>query len=91
MFHPWVQSRVNNLVLQNIINLHASTKSKLITDLSFSPRFSHELSIFKIRVLKFEKKFLKNPSTEIKLAIPLAGKIKNLLNLVKNLYIIIKR
>ena len=67
MFHPWVQSRVNNPVLQNIIkynkkynkniikyiiNLHASTKSKLITDLSFSPWLCLEISIFKIRVRK---------------------------------------
>ena len=64
-----------NSTLLNIINIHAPTKTILITDRPFSPWFSHELFIFKKSVRKFEKKFLKNPSTETKLSLSLA--IKN--------------
>ena len=63
-----------NSTLLNIINIHAPTKTTLITDRPFSPWFSHELFIFKKSVRKFEKKFLKNPSTETKLALSLARK-----------------
>ena len=52
-----------NSVLQNSINIHAPTKTTLITDHSFSHWLSHELFIFKKSVRKFEKKFLKNTST----------------------------
>ena len=80
-----------NSTLLNIINIHAPTKTTLITDRPFSPWFSHELFIFKKSVRKFEKKFLKNPSTETKLALSLDRKITNLLYLVQNLSIITKR
>ena len=58
----------------NIMNIHAPTKTTLITDHTFSLWFSHEMFIFKKSVRKFEKKFLKNPSTETKLALSLARK-----------------
>ena len=80
-----------NSTLLNIINIHASTKTTLITDRPFSPLFSHEMFIFKKSVCKFDKKFKKNPSTETKLALSLARKIKNLLYLVQNISIITKR
>ena len=51
-------------MFNDIINIHAPTKTTLITDRPFSPWFSHELFIFKKNVRKFEKKFLKNHSTE---------------------------
>ena len=54
-------------------------KTTLITDRPFSPWFFQELFIFKKSVRKFEKKFLKNPTTKTKLALSLARKIKNLL------------
>ena len=58
-----------NSTLLNIININIPTKTTLITDRSFSTWFSHELFIFKKSVRKFDKKFLKNPSSGTKLAI----------------------
>ena len=80
-----------NSVHLNIINIHATTKTTLITDRPFSPWFSHELFIFKKSVRKFENKFLKNPFTETKLALSLVRKNYNLLYIVQNLSIITKR
>ena len=80
-----------NSTLLNIINIHAPTKTTLIIDRPFSPWFSHELFIYKKSVRKFEKKCLKNPSTETKLALSIARKITNILYLVQNLSIITKR
>ena len=71
----------------NIINIHAPAKITLITDLPFSPWFSHELFIFKKSVRKFEKKFLKNPSTETKLALSLArNNYKSTISRSKSIY-----
>ena len=76
-----------NSTLLNIINIHAPTKTILITDRPFSPWFSHELFIFKKSVRKFEKKFLKNPSTETKLALSLARKnYKSTISRSKSIY-----
>ena len=76
-----------NSTLLNIINIHAPTKTTLITDRPFSPWFSHELFIFKKSVRKFEKKFLKNPSTETKLALSLARKnYKSTISRSKSIY-----
>ena len=76
-----------NSILLNIINIHAPTKTTLITDRPFSPWFSHELFIFKKSVRKFEKKFLKNPSTETKLALSLARKnYKSTISRSKSIY-----
>ena len=58
-----------NSVLLDSINIYAPIKTTLITDRPFSPSFYYELFIFKKSVRKFEKKFLKNPSTETKLAL----------------------
>ena len=58
---------LNSILLDNI-NIHAHTKTTLITDRHFYTWLSHEMFIFKKSVLKFEKKFLKHPSTETKLA-----------------------
>ena len=76
-----------NSTLLNIINIHAPKKTTLITDRPFSPWFSHELFIFKKSVRKFEKKFLKNPSTETKLALSLARKnYKSTISRSKSIY-----
>ena len=76
-----------NSTLLNIINIHAPTKTTLITDRPFSPWFSHELFIFKKSVRKFEKKFPKNPSTETKLALSLARKnYKSTISRSKSIY-----
>ena len=73
--------------LLNIINIHAPTKTTLLTDRPFSPWLSHELFIFKKSVRKFEKKFLKNPSTETKLALSLARKnYKSTISRSKSIY-----
>ena len=74
-------------VLLNIINIHAPTKTTLITYRLFSPWFSHELFMFKKSVRKFKKKFLKNPSTETKLALSLAKKnYKSTISRSKSIY-----
>ena len=76
-----------NSTLLNIINIHAPTKTTLIIDRPFSPWFSHELFIFKKSVSKFEKKFLKNPSTETKLALSLARQnYKSTISRSKSIY-----
>ena len=76
-----------NSILLNIINIHAPTKTTLITDRPFSHWFSHDLFIFKKSVRKFEKKFLKNLSTETKLALSLARKkYKSTISRSKSIY-----
>ena len=75
-----------NSILLNIINIHAPTKTTLITDRPYSPWLSHKLFIFK-SVRKFEKKFLKNPSTETKLDLSLARKNdKSIISRSKSIY-----
>ena len=74
-------------LINNLINIHAPTKTTLITDRPFSPWFSHELFIFKKSVRKFEKKFLKNPYTETKLALSLARQnYKSTISRSKSIY-----
>ena len=48
-----------NFTLLNIINIHAPTKTTLITDRPFYLWFSHELFIFKKSVRNLRRNFLK--------------------------------